>query len=93
MTQIIRRWEKDRIASATVILATGLAGALQRSVLTGFVLIAPPPHPMKVFGSVPDATAWLSPYVRELSGSTVTPAALLSAVEELCSAFRSRSAS
>src|SRR3954452_10802184 len=50
LSRMIKRRENDRAASATVILAEGLIGAAQRSVLTGLLMLAPPPHPAKVFG-------------------------------------------
>src|ERR1700722_2762442 len=35
MAAIVKRWENDRVASATVVLAEGLVGSLHRSILTG----------------------------------------------------------
>ena len=90
MTQIIKRWENDRAASATVILAQGLVGAMHRSVLTGMVMLAPAPHPVKVFGTVLDAVKWLSPFVRELCGPEATPEALDAGVAELATRFAAR---
>jgi hypothetical protein len=89
MTRLIKRWEGARSASATVILATGITGASQRSVLTGFLLLAPPPHPTEVFGRTADAVSWLAPYVAELCGSEATPLALNAAVNALTTRFRS----
>jgi len=88
MAAIVKRWEKTRTASATVVLADGLAGAMHRSVLTGLQMLAPPPHPAKVFGRTPEAVAWLAPYVQRLSGPDATAADLLAAVERLCDFFR-----
>ncbi|HMJ13912.1 MAG TPA: hypothetical protein VK524_20985 [Polyangiaceae bacterium] len=90
MTQLIRRWEKDRVASATVILAEGLRGSLQRSVLTGLLMVVPPPHPSKVFGTVEEAVAFLFPHVRTLPGCAATQRQLLAAVHESYEAFRTR---
>ena len=89
MARLIRRWEKERIASATVILAQGLIGAMHRSVLTGLMMVAPPPHPAKVFGTIADAIAYLAPHLSTLGGSA-THQATLGAVLELYEAFRSR---
>lgn len=89
MARVIKRWERHRVASATVILATGMLGAMQRSVLTGLVMLAPPPHPAKVYGAVPDAIEWITPHVRSLSPH-VTPAAMHAAVTELSRAFEAR---
>lgn len=91
MTQIIRRWEKTRLASATVILAQGLVGAMHRSVLTGMQMIVPAPHPTKVFGTTEDALAWLGPHIRELCGPYATPLALVNGVDNLGARFAARS--
>jgi hypothetical protein len=88
MASLVKRWEKTRTASATVVLADGLAGAMHRSVLTGLQMIAPPPHPTKVFSRVPDAVAWLAPYIQALCGADATAAELLAAVDRLCDGFR-----
>jgi hypothetical protein len=88
MAAIVKRWEKTRTASATVVLADGLSGAMHRSVLTGLQMIAPPPHPAKVFSRTADAVAWLAPHVQALCGPDATAADLLNAVERLCDAFR-----
>lgn len=90
MTQIIRRWEKTRIASATVILAQGLTGAMHRSVLTGMQMIVPAPHPVKVFSSTSDALRWLAPHVHELCGPETTIDALASATDDLAKRFAAR---
>jgi hypothetical protein len=88
MTRVIKRWEGTRSASATVILATGITGAAQRSVLTGFLLLAPPPHPSQIFGRTAEAVSWLAPHVAELCGSEATPVALNAAVDALATRFR-----
>ncbi len=93
MTHIIKRWESSRAASATVILAQGLVGAMHRSVLTGMQMIVPAPHPMKVFGTVPDGVKWLAPHVRELCGPGATPEALEAGIADLAARFRARAAS
>jgi hypothetical protein len=90
MAQVIKRWERQRVAAATVILATGMLGAMQRSVLTGLLMLAPPPHPTKVFGVAADAIDWLAPHVRSLSRHT-TPAAMHAAVADFNAAFAARS--
>jgi hypothetical protein len=88
MAALIKKRESTRAASATVVLATGLVGAMHRSVLTGLQLIAPSPHPMKVFGATAEAVAWLSPHVQSVCGAEATSAAVLAAVDELCRSFR-----
>jgi hypothetical protein len=90
MTQLMKRREKDRIASATVILAEGLTGAVHRSVLTGLLLLARPPHPIKIFGTTKAAVTWLAPHVQTLCGATATADNLNAAVDELSGRFRAR---
>jgi hypothetical protein len=90
MARIIKRWEKDRLASATVILAEGLVGSMHRSVLTGLHMIAPAPHPVKVFGAIADAVRWISPHAQELSGAEATPLALLASIDALRGRFDAR---
>jgi hypothetical protein len=90
MAQLIKRWEKVRAASATVILAAGLMGAMHRSVLTGMTMLVPPPHPAKVFARVPDAVTWLLPYLRSACSGEIMPGKAVTAVESLCDSFRRR---
>lgn len=90
MSREIKRREKDRTASATVILAEGLVGAAHRSVLTGLMMLAPPPHPIKVFGKTNDAIAWLTPRVQALCGPSATKEALIAAVDEFSARFLPR---
>jgi hypothetical protein len=90
MSRMIKRREKDRTASATVILAEGLIGAAHRSVLTGLLMLAPPPHPAKVFGKIADAIVWLGPRARVLCGEGATNEALAAAVDEFCVRFAPR---
>jgi hypothetical protein len=88
MAAIVKRWENERTASATVVLANGLLGSFQRSILTGLQMIAPPPHPTKVFGVMTDAVSWLAPHVQALCGADATREELLAAIDELCAGFR-----
>jgi hypothetical protein len=88
MTLLIKRWEPDRDASATVILAEGLRGSIQRSVLTGFTLVAPPPHPMKVFGKIPEAVTWLHPHIAPVCPEARSLDVVLGAVQSVCRDFR-----
>jgi hypothetical protein len=91
MVRIIKKWEHVRVASATVILATGVVGAAHRSVLTAFLLLAPPPHPTKVFGDLHAAVDWIAPHVARISGPEATQEALRGAVDDLCARFRALS--
>jgi hypothetical protein len=88
--RLLKKHEQQRIASATVVLAQGLTGAVHRSVLTGLLMMAPPPHPAKVFGTTRAAVAWLAPHVQALCGPEATPDALFAALEELGARFRTR---
>jgi hypothetical protein len=91
MTALIRRWEHHRVASATVILAEGLLGAMQRSVLTGLMMLAPAPHPTKVFGGIAPAMAWLAPHLRTLPSASSPDEVALASVLDLYEAFQTRS--
>ena len=93
MAELIKRWESFRIAAATVILAQGLLAAVHRSVLTGLLLLAFPPHPAKVFATTGEAVTWLLPYVNALSGPSIDSAEMLSAVSGLCAEFQARARS
>jgi hypothetical protein len=88
MAAIVKRWEGVRTASATVVLASGLLGSMHRSILTGMQMIAPPPHPTKVFGATSDAVAWLAPHVQALCGADATRDDLTAAIDDLCATFR-----
>jgi hypothetical protein len=87
MARLLKKREKQRAAAGTVILAQGLTGAVHRSVLTGLLLLAPPPNPAKVFGDTHAAVAWLQPYIQPLCGLEATTPSLTAAVDELCAAF------
>jgi hypothetical protein len=90
MVRIIKKWEQVRVASATVILASGVMGAAHRSVLTAFLLLAPPPHPTKIFGNTHAAIDWIAPHVARVSGPEATQETLKAAVDDLCARFRAR---
>lgn len=68
MARMVKLGEKYRVASATVILAQGLVASVQRSILTGMMLVVPPPHPVKISAHIEEALTWLHPYVREVCG-------------------------
>jgi hypothetical protein len=91
MGGLIKRGNDHRVASATVILAGGLVGSAQRSVLTALRFLAPPPHPLQVFSAVNEAVAWLLPYAREVNGRQLSEAALLSAIDTHRGEFERRS--
>jgi hypothetical protein len=93
LAQVIKRGESYRNAAATVILAEGMLGALQRSLLTGLILVAYPQHPAKVFATVHEAVGWLLPHALKLEGPRITSAELLAAISELCAEFQARSES
>jgi hypothetical protein len=93
MAQLIKQGEEFRVAAATVILAEGMLAAVQRSILTGLILVAFPPHPAKVFATTADAVSWLMPHVSMLQGPGLTSADMLGAVSELCAEFQARSES
>jgi hypothetical protein len=90
LARLIKRWESERTAAATVVLAGGLTGAVQRSLLTGLLMVVRPPHPTQVFASTGEALEWLLPHVRALSGRHVTLEALRAGVDRLCHEFGAR---
>jgi hypothetical protein len=90
MTKLMKRWESERLASATVILAEGLVAAFQRSILTGLVMLVPPSHPAKIVGSIADAAAWLAPHLGVLWQRPVTHAELVNGISGFCAAFEAR---
>ena len=90
MAQLIKRWENERLASSTVVLAEGLVGSLHRSILTGLQMLVPSPHPVKVFGTIAPAVTWLAPYAEKLCGPEAKAEALLAAVDEMIGRFLER---
>ena len=90
MARLIKHGEAQRAASATVILAQGLLASVQRSVLTGMTMIAPPPHPAKVFGKLADALHWLAPQTQSVCDARLTPEGLTELVEANIAAFHAR---
>jgi hypothetical protein len=90
MAKLMKAGEVYRAASATVILAEGMLASMQRSMLTGLLMIAPPPHPAKVFGVIPEALSWIEPHMRAVSGAGFRLDALANAVDEHVAEFRAR---
>jgi hypothetical protein len=88
MAAVVKRFESVRTASATVVLANGLVGSMHRSILTGLHMLAPPPHPTKVFGTTSDAVKWILPHVHALCGDDFGGDELLTAIEDLCATFK-----
>jgi hypothetical protein len=90
MAQLIKRHEEYRVAAATVILAEGMRAAVHRSILTGLILVAFPPHPAKVFATTFEAVNWVLPHLRKLEGPGLTSGDVLASVSELCDEFQAR---
>jgi hypothetical protein len=90
MARLIKLGELHRQASATVILAEGILASMQRSVLTGMMMLAPSPHPSKVFGSLHDAARWLFPHVHALPGLSLTADQFVVALDAQLSQFKAR---
>jgi hypothetical protein len=91
MARLIKQGACHRTASATVILADGLLGALHRSTLTALLMVARPPHPAKVFGDVPEAMRWLWPQLRALQATAPTIEQLDQGLAAHLAEFRARS--
>ena len=90
MVRLIKHGEAHRAATGTVILAEGLLASVQRSVLTGMMMLAPAPHPAKVFGNLTEAVAWLAPYVKSVCGDALKPEQLASMLDAHLAEFRAR---
>ena len=90
MAELMKAGEAHRTASATVILAEGILASVQRSMLTGLLMIAPPPHPAKVFGTIPEAVAWIVPLARAVGGAALSVEAWTAAIEAHVAEFRER---
>ncbi|HKU44784.1 MAG TPA: hypothetical protein VJR89_41785 [Polyangiales bacterium] len=90
MARLIKVGEAHRTASATVILAQGMLGSMQRSMLTGLMMIAPPPHPAKVFGAIGEALTWLEPQLRTVCNAGLKVDELGAALQEHVEQFRRR---
>jgi hypothetical protein len=90
MAQLIKHGDEFRTAAATVILAEGMLAAVQRSILTGLILVTRPPHPAKVFATTAEALRWVLPHVSMLQGPGLTSADVLGAVTDLCAEFQAR---
>jgi hypothetical protein len=90
MARLIKLGEAHRAASATVILAQGILASMQRSVLTGMMMLAPSPHPVKVFGSLHDAAHWIYPYVQQLCGPALKIEPFIAALDDQLASFKAR---
>jgi hypothetical protein len=89
VARMIDETKGSRLASATVVLADGMLGALHRSILTGFSLLVPPPHPTKICGDLPSALAFLAPHIEKVAGD-VPPAHIEAIVDDLHGAVRAQ---
>ena len=85
--RLLKHWESRHLAACTVMLAEGLLGAMHRSVLTGMLMIVPPPHPAKIFATVDDALPWLLGHAR---GGALDPRELRAAIDALRAEFSAR---
>jgi hypothetical protein len=59
--EVLKRLDKDMRGVATVIRTPGLKGTMVRTFLTGLNMITRTRSPTKVFSSVDEGAAWLSP--------------------------------
>jgi hypothetical protein len=53
-------------------------------------MIAPAPHPVKVFGALGDATKWIAPHVREVSAHDTKPEMIDDAIDAIRKRFAAR---
>jgi hypothetical protein len=82
VARMIDETKDRRVASATVILGGGMIGALHRSILTGFSMLVPPPHPTRICATIPAAIDYLHPYIKALCGD-VSAQSVEALVEDL----------
>jgi hypothetical protein len=90
MGRLIKLGESHRTASATVILAEGMLASMQRSMLAGMMMLAPPPHPTRVFGKLADAAQWLLPHVQAVCDARPDLDELSASLEDHLAQFRTR---
>lgn len=69
--------------SAVVFEGEGFRAAAVRGVVTGLTMLARPPYPHKVFGSIDDACAWLAPGLVGVSGVSLPTAQIWRALTDL----------
>jgi hypothetical protein len=70
---------------AVVVEKTGFTAAAQRSALSVMILAARPKYPLKVFGSVREAVAWIAEHSKKTTA--VAEQELIAVVEELKKAY------
>ena len=87
MRQLIKHWEDRHLAAANVMLMDGLLGAMHRSIFTGILMPAPPPHPTKIFAELEPALPWLLSHQR---GSKLDVASLREAIDRISAEFLAR---
>lgn len=87
MRQLIKHWEGKHLAAANAMLMDGLLGAMHRSILTGILMFAPPPHPSKVFAAVEPAVSWL---LDHQLGTALSAAEVLTAINQTSNEFLAR---
>ena len=68
VARMIDETKHDRTASATVVLADGILGALHRSILTGLSIVVPSPHPVRISADLGTAITFVLPHVERLCG-------------------------
>jgi hypothetical protein len=90
MARLIKLGEAHRAASATVILAEGILASMQRSMLTGMMMLAPSPHPTKVSGTLEDAAKWLYPHLQTLPGPQPSHEEFSTALNDQLASFKAR---
>jgi hypothetical protein len=71
------------LGAALVVTRQGFAGATIRAVFTAVLAASRPAAPVKLFGRVDEAAAWLPSILEATPGAVPTPASLLATVESL----------
>jgi hypothetical protein len=71
------------LGAALVVTREGFAGAALRALFTSVIAAARPAAPIKIFGRVDDAAAWLPTVLASTKGAAPTATALVAAVAAL----------
>lgn len=75
LAQALRETEKYYASVSIALLSQGFLSASVRAMLTGLHLLVKPPYPVKIFGTLPEATTFLERQARGLDAGPLIGAA------------------
>jgi hypothetical protein len=75
LAQALRETEKYYASVSIALLCEGFVAASVRATLTGLHLLVRPPYPVKIFGTLPEATTFLERQARGLDVGLLVQAA------------------